>query len=375
MFFAKSNIGHKICRPDDVVINTLWAWMGALGVTKHGGIVSPAYGVYRPLAATEILPRYADFLLRTPLYAAEYQRRSTGVNSSRMRLYPDQFLRVPIALPPLSEQVAIVEFLNWASNRLEKAIRAKRQELALIREMISNITDSALQSEGTASLRLSTVSEMVSRPINRCASQSYTRIGLYNRGRGIFHKMSVEGEDLGDSDFFWIENGDFVISGQFAWEGAVALARADDTGCVASHRYPILRGCNHHVSSAFLFSLFRTSYGLMLLDHYSRGAAGRNRPLNIARLLKENIPVPPISAQVRITELLDREYAVSQSFAHTIQFVNEYRTRLVADVVTGKLDVREAAAKLPVEEQTIEPEELVEDDSEMMDDEIAEPVG
>jgi hypothetical protein len=43
--------------------------------------------------------------------------------------------------------------------------------------------------------------------------------------------------------------------------------------------------------------------------------------------------------------------------------------------VTGKLDVREAAAKLPVEEQTIEPEELVEDDSEMMEDEITEPAG
>jgi type I restriction enzyme S subunit len=58
-----------------------------------------------------------------------------------------------------------------------------------------------------------------------------------------------------------------------------------------------------------------------------------------------------------------------------IDLLREYRTRLVADVVTGKLDVREAAAKLPVEEQAIEPEELIEDDSEMIEDEITEPVG
>ena len=58
-----------------------------------------------------------------------------------------------------------------------------------------------------------------------------------------------------------------------------------------------------------------------------------------------------------------------------IDLLREYRTRLVADVVTGKLDVREAAAKLPVEEQAIEPEELVEDNSEMIEDEITEPVG
>ncbi len=46
MFLAKSNVGHKICHPHDLVINTLWAWMAALGVSKHLGIVSPAYGVY-----------------------------------------------------------------------------------------------------------------------------------------------------------------------------------------------------------------------------------------------------------------------------------------------------------------------------------------
>lgn len=91
MFLAESNVGYKVCRPNDVVINTLWAWMAALGVAKQTGIVSPAYGVYRPLAAGCFMPRYADLLLRTPMYAAEYLRRSTGVNSSRLRLYPEQF--------------------------------------------------------------------------------------------------------------------------------------------------------------------------------------------------------------------------------------------------------------------------------------------
>lgn len=76
MFMAESNVGHKVCRPGDLVINTLWAWMGALGVTRHTGIVSPAYGVYRPLAEAGMLPAYADYLLRTSLYAAEHQRRS-----------------------------------------------------------------------------------------------------------------------------------------------------------------------------------------------------------------------------------------------------------------------------------------------------------
>lgn len=63
--------------------------------------------------------------------------------------------------------------------------------------------------------------------------------------------------------------------------------------------------------------------------------------------LKEKVPIPPLSAQARITELLGQEYAVAQSLAQMVRFINEYRTRLTADIVTGKLDVREAAAKLP----------------------------
>ena len=134
MFMAESNVGHKVCRSGDLVINTLWAWMGALGVTRHAGIVSPAYGVYRPLDGSAILPAYADHLLRTPLYAAEYQRRSTGVNSSRLRLYPEQFLRIPVLVPPLAEQAAIVRFLDWANGRLDRTIRAKRKVIALLTE-------------------------------------------------------------------------------------------------------------------------------------------------------------------------------------------------------------------------------------------------
>src|ERR1035437_1475730 len=108
--------------------------MGALGTTRQTGIVSPAYGVYRPLAGCDILPRYADQLLRTPEYAAEYQRRSTGVNSSRLRLYPEQFLRIAVIVPPLDEQAGIVRFLDWAIERLVQAIRAKKKVISLLNE-------------------------------------------------------------------------------------------------------------------------------------------------------------------------------------------------------------------------------------------------
>ena len=361
---------YKRAAQGDVAYNMMRMWQGAIGVAPVDGLVSPAYVVARPFP--EVEPRFFVALFRTDDYMAEVDNCSRGIVKDRNRLYWDQFKQILSPCPPSAEQRAIARFLNWASGRLERAIRAKKKELTLVSEVLLTVTQQALRLQGTRSLRLSTVAEVMSRPIDRRAGRSYIPIGLYNRGRGIFHKAKTDGAELGDSDFFWVEDGDLVISGQFAWEGAVALARAKDSGCVASHRYPIMRDRREYVSSAVLMALFRTSYGSMLLDHHSRGAAGRNRPLNAGMLLKEKVPIPPLSAQARITELLDQEHAVAQSLAQTIRFINEYRTRLVADVVTGKLDVREAAARLPEEDAPDPVEDIdVSDETEPADEEAA----
>jgi len=89
------------------------------------------------------------------------------------------------------------------------------------------------------------------------------------------------------------------------------------------------------------------------------------------------ILLPPTNEQLDIVHRIDADCApiltAISRLEREIDLLREYRTRLVADVVTGKLDVREAAAKLPVEEPAIAPVELVDDASEMIEDEITEP--
>ncbi len=91
------------------------------------------------------------------------------------------------------------------------------------------------------------------------------------------------------------------------------------------------------------------------------------------------ILLPPTNEQLDIVHRIDADCAPIHTaisrLERQIDLLREYRTRLVADVVTGKLDVRDAAAKLPVEEQANEPgEELVDEASEAIEDEMAEPV-
>ena len=134
MFMAASYAEHKLCREADIVINTMWAWMGALGVARQAGIVSPAYAVYRPRRPGEFEPAFVEHLLRTKPYVAEYVRRSTGIQSSRLRLYPEQFLRIPLLRPPIEEQKAILLAVAGATRELERAAKSSQHEIDLIRE-------------------------------------------------------------------------------------------------------------------------------------------------------------------------------------------------------------------------------------------------
>ncbi len=134
MFMASSYVGHKLCRPGDLVINTMWAWMGALGVARQTGIVSPSYGVYRPRHASGLLGEYSDLLLRTRPYVSEYVCRSTGIRSSRLRLYPEQFLGLRLICPPLEEQQAILRWVTTETAATEHAIAGAQREIDLLRE-------------------------------------------------------------------------------------------------------------------------------------------------------------------------------------------------------------------------------------------------
>ena len=340
MFKAASYIGSKLCRPGDIVINTLWAWMAALGASRHVGIVSPAYGVYRPHHADSFNPAYLDYLLRTRAYVAEYIGRSTGIRSSRLRLYPNQFLDIVLIQPPRPEQDQIVAYLRAQDAHIARFIKAKRELIALMAEQRGVLAERAIASSETQHLRLDRVVSLLVTPIIREPEVTYTPIGMFNRGRGIFHKPPTEGKHLGDSTFFRIEKGDLIFSGQFAWEGAVAVASAEDDGCIASHRYPIAKCKRNAVTPEYLYTFFLSKAGDLILDHHSRGAAGRNRPLNPRSLLKEKVPVPPLHLQREVSDFYYEELAVRREIEKEIALIREYRDRLIADVITGQVDVR-----------------------------------
>lgn len=132
MFEAESTAGYKLCFAGDLAINTLWAWMGAMGTARVDGIVSPAYNVYTP--GPRLLPDYVDALVRIPVFAQEVTRYSKGVWSSRLRLYPEGFFETWWPVPPLDEQQQIVEHISTETAKIDRLRTATENSIALLKE-------------------------------------------------------------------------------------------------------------------------------------------------------------------------------------------------------------------------------------------------
>jgi type I restriction enzyme S subunit len=132
MFLAESNEGYKRVDIGDLAINTMWAWMGALGFSNYSGIVSPSYNVYR--IRTEAVSTYYDLLFRSPNFTKEIIRHSTGVWESRLRLYPQAFFEIRSPAPPLEEQREIVSYVEKTTGQTERVLKLIVRQLNLLAE-------------------------------------------------------------------------------------------------------------------------------------------------------------------------------------------------------------------------------------------------
>ena len=358
MFEAESYVGHKLCHPGDVVVNTMWAWMGALGVARHRGIVSPAYGVYRPLRTTDFEPAFLDYLLRTPDLVAEYVRRSTGIQASRLRLYAHKFLDIALPCPPIEEQRAICKYLD-AHRRLVRGYeRAKRQIIALLDEERAHAVRIAAMrgTGGSIAIKPINLPWLPEVPEHWEARHLGSEVRVLNgypfdaahfahdRGHPLVRIRDIasqtttiryDGDDVPEAR---IEHGDLLVGmdGDFnaaLWAGSSALLN-QRVCCVRP---------GDRVDREFLALVLPLA--LSWINAVTLSTTVKH--LSSADIRRIRVPMPNIEEQRQVVEHVRTATAPLIGAKHRIErelaLIAEYRTRTVSDVVTGQLDVRELA--------------------------------
>ena len=380
MFKAESYRGYKLCWPGDLVINSLWAWAGGLGVSSHHGIVSSAYGVYRVRPDAPMIPAFVHEVVRSSSFHWELRVRSKGVWTSRLQLTDISFLDAPIPIPPPPEQAAIVRFLDWANGRLERAIRAKRKVIALLNEQKQAIIHRAVTRglDPSVPLKPSGIPWLgdvpqhwqvlqVRRVVSFVTSGSRSWANYYSDNGLIFLQSGNLGRSMSlnlsyiqhvrppagaEGERTRVQRDDVLVCITGALTGNVVLVDQElHAPAFVNQHVALVRPRQHMIQPSFLAHVLHSEVGRVQFKTNEYG--GTKQGLGLGDVKSVFIPVPPLGEQQNVCTHLRGEVAIFSNgitrLEREIDLLREYRTRLVADVVTGKLDVREAAAQLPEE--------------------------
>ncbi len=392
---------YKRARQGDIAYNMMRMWQGAVGVAPVDGLISPAYVVARPLP--EIGSRYYEYLFRTGAYMNEVNRFSRGIVSDRNRLYWEDFKQMPSPFPPPEEQAAIVRFLDHADRRIRRYIRAKRKLIALLNEQKQAIIHRAvtrgldpnicLKPSGVAWLgdvpehwEVTTLGRLTKTfktgPFGSILHQSDYVTG----GTPVINPVHMKcGSIVPDSECivgldvaarlrdYELSEGDIIFSRRGEL-GRCALVRNSESGWLCGTGSIRARLLPDAVDKEFLITALQAGRVGKYLSFMSVGATMESLSTGILKALP--LALPPRSEQQAIADFIRIESRKIERAIGCIEqetrFVQEYRTRLIADAVTGKLDVRQAAARLPdeadeadelesVEEEFLDADEAVED--------------
>jgi type I restriction enzyme S subunit len=368
---------YKVARAGSLVINKMKAWQGSMGIAPCDGIVSPAYFVYDLSVSNGA---FGQALLRSRPYVAHFGQASDGVRIGQWDLSIPRMREIPLAIPPADEQTAIVSFLAHASHRIERYIREKRKIITLLNEQKQAIIQRAvtLGLDSKVPLRDSGVPWLGEIPAHwevlqfrrllsfvtsgsRGWASYYTDSGFIflqsgNLGRSMALNLSfvqhVRPPSGSEGERTRVKINDILVCITGALTGNVALV---DTELYApafvNQHVALCRPRSDLVVPRFMAYSLHSDVGRKQFKTNEYG--GTKQGLGLGQVKNVWIAVPPRREQVAICSALDSETrGVLEAISHAereIELMREYRARLIADVVTGQLDVREAARHLPAE--------------------------
>ena len=399
-YAEKGNIGnkkseditrYKVVRPDDIVVNCMNVIIGSVGLSRYTGCLSPVYYVLTRRSERDH-PRYLNACFQTKPFQESLVRIGNGILAHRMRIPMELLKCEPFPRPPFEEQATIVRFLDHADRRIRRYIRAKQKLIALLEEQKQAIIHQAVTGQ---------IDVRTGRPFPAHKPSGVPWLGdvpehweIAQLGRLIELLTGFPFKSEGftqDADDIRLLRGANIAPGKVRWNDIVRWPIRDRPSYLSFelHAGDIVLGMDRPIiqSGVRVATIEESDLPSLLLQRVACiRPEGRLRADFLILLLAgksfsayltpifTGISVPHLSPkQIRLFRfalpaVMEQEKIVEWTVVSTktvesavkrthreIALLGEYRTRLIADVVTGKLDVRAAAARLQDEVEELEP--------------------
>jgi type I restriction enzyme S subunit len=353
-------------------MNKMKAWQGSIAISEHEGIVSPAYFVYQPNARMFDLaiPKYIHYLLRHPMYIAQYLRQSKGIRVNQWDLDPDEFKKIELLLPKTEEQKTIIDFLDHETAKIDALIEKQQRLIELLKEkrqaVISHavtkglnpnapMKDSGVEwlGEVPAHWDVHAIKHIVSTPITDGPHETpeffdtgipFVSAEAVSSGRIDFEKIRAHISDADNQRYskkYSPKKFDIYMVKSGATTGVTAIVETDNVFNIWSPLAAIR--CNELNYPYFVLNFMRSrNFADAIAISWSFGTQQ-----NIGMKVIENLPItrPPLSEAIEIANSLQYKSAkFDKIILHAqgqIELMQERRTALISAAVTGKIDVRD----------------------------------
>jgi len=349
--------GYKLLKEGQFGMNKMKAWQGSYGVSSYTGIVSPAYYTFE--FTKNIEPRFFHLAIRSKMYVSFFGKASDGVRIGQWDLSKDRMKRIPLAIPPLSEQTKIAQFLDDKTTKIEDAIAIKVKQINLLKERKQILIHKAVTRGLDDSLTLKDSGvEWIGEIPKGWLSISFRRISHLQQGLQIAIDKRLE-EPTDDAleyittksihnpnnpkHYVTKPNENVICDYQ-----DVLLGRTGNTGEVVTN----VRGVFHNnffkivydkkrIERDFLVNYLKTQ-GIQKLIMLSAGVT-TIPDLNHGDFLSLPFVLPPLSEQKEISAYIETasqkiETAIGLK-QQEIEKLKEYKSSLINGVVTGKVKV------------------------------------
>ena len=364
-----------LLEPDDFLISHINSYAKVGNSARYKGEKSLVHGMnlIRVTPLDSVVPAFLDYMLKSEVFLGA-MRRACKPAINQVSVTTTAIKAIPFPFPPTHEQAAIARFLDHADEQIQRYISGKERLIALLEEERQAVIHQAVTQGLDPNVRLKPsgvewlgkVPEhwevaRFARQVNIAEGQVDPKIEPYasmlmiapnhvESGTGRLLSRETASEQGSISGKYFCRAGDVVYS---KIRPALAKVSVAPTDCLCSADMYPLRPRNSLQRDYLFWLLLSTGFTAWSVLQSDRVAMPK---INRQTLNNVHIPLPPLSEQVSIVRHLIEATAKASGAidrAHRqIDLMNEYRTRLIADVVTGQLDVREAAEELPTPEPT-----------------------